>query len=666
MSIQLKCSKFSGAWKRQCSDFHPPITRKILAFLASLLLSSNSVAAVPDRAPWTAHDLDRVADAVTAEALAGPGDGTAKAMALTRLTDALVQAGYLERAKAAAVQAGHLLLPPTDFMTSGSRGSVVEDLAKLGDIPDAASLAGVDATPAVSAGLLGKLGAGEALSGNSKAAIQTADGIQALLAKNEPAVAQLAGSVANARAAIGVGLATSGAIDAALEIANSLPEGVPKINLLSQTARLLCQPSNEHNERNVGRGAVISQQSAVTATGTTLIIAAPREHTRAVEIAAGAVAECKGAKAALVFLNTLNPQQFSLAAAHVSRDLTYDGNYALARGILPTPNPGDPDDLLFAAEEAKKWGDLPTARALAINASQVALKNGPSQPGPGWYDQLSLLGRIFSLLVDCSAYDQALATVQPAGPDNGRQYYVAVVQAAANHKDKVAITNTLPKAIEAVQVEGMGADRSAEFLSRMAVTLASSGYKQEAKVAADALTSISDQPASSRRRKPDAAMLAEFQAVMGDVPGALAAADNAGPLVIERSETQKRIIATMAMALSGSNISTVDPTATNQIKQLEASADTAYPGPKANVLSAIARVLAEKGEISSAIQAEAGLDGEPRAALSICRDPALAAIFDAQLHIDDLEAALDTALRISGSGLQERLLLKLAAMPIRR
>ncbi len=640
-------------------------THTSFALAATLLLGSISVrAAPPSQTPWTTPDLDTVAGAVTATALAGPGNGTSKAMALIRLADALVQARYLDRAKAASLQAGGLLEPPTDFMTSAARSRVVGKLAKLGDVADATDLAGVDATPEVKANLLGNLGAGEGSSGNLKAASQTDDNIRALLGKNGTAMTPLVNSVTSARADIGLGLLTSGAVDAALEIANSLPEGRPKARLLSQAAHTLCSPSADHDAKRANRGAAIVQQAEAAAMKASSEADKPFEKMNSLETAVRAVAECKGAKAAIAFLNPLDPEQRSNTLARTSKSLTRDGNYVLARAILPS-NPQDPEDLLFAAQEAKDQGDLQRARTLATAASTTAVNATAYPPGTGWYDHIALLGRIFGVLVDCGAYEQAIATVQPIDFYNRQQYYVSVVSAAATRKDQAALSSLLPRAIEAMQAPAGKVNGGVNYLWRMAISLAVAGYKEEAKVAFDALMKMFEQPSSSGQQRPDVAMMAEMQAAMGDVPGALATANNAGSLIAERTVAQKRFAAAMAMMMGGAKIPPVDAAAEAQFRQLEASVPTVHPGPRADALRAIAVVMAEKGDITSAIQAEAGLEGEPRNALSGPRNAALIAICDAQLRADNPEAALATALRIVQTTEQERLLLKLAAMPAR-
>jgi hypothetical protein len=121
----------------------------------------------------------------------------------------------------------------------------------------------------------------------------------------------------------------------------------------------------------------------------------------------------------------------------------------------------------------------------------------------------------------------------------------------------------------------------------------------------------------------------------------------------------------MAMMMGGARLPPTDATTAGQLRQLERSVETAHPGPKADALMAIASRMATMGDVNSAIQAEAGLEGEPRDVLRALRDAALVAISNAQLRADDPEAALATALRISQPSEQAKSLLKLAALPPR-
>jgi hypothetical protein len=639
-----------------------------LAITAGLLLGSTGTvrAAAPSRAPWTTHDLDLVADATTTAAITGSSDGTQKASALIKLADAMMQAGYFQRARIAALKAGSLLPPPTDFMTLATRGDVIQRLARLDDSAEAITFVSADASPETRTALLGKLGAGEALSGNLNAVSQTVASIRSLLERSGTTARPLVEAVANAQADIGLGLVTSGAIDAALEIAKSLPDSLAKVRLLSQAARVLCQPGQGHDQERASHGAIIAQQSATAATDIAPDVAAPFRRTGSVENAARAIAECKGAETAVAFLNNaLTAQQAGYAVARISQNLTKDGNYDLARAILPAPNPKDPEELLLAAQEANARGDVSTARALATKASDIAVNTTSFPAGLGWSDHIALLGRIFSVLLDAGAYDQAIATVQPIELVNRQQYYVSLLDAEARHKDTAAVTSSLPKALEAVQASTSGMDRSAYFLSRIVIALAGAGYKEAAKAPFNTLRKTLDQPLSPNRPKQNASTLAEVQAAMGDVPAALATADAAGPLVAERNEAQKRFIASMAMMMGGARPPPTDAAMAGQLRQLEGSVETAHPGPKADALMAIALRMATMGDVSSAIQAEAGLEGEPRNALKALRDAALVAISNAQLRADDPEAALATALRISQPTEQAKPLLKLAALPPR-
>jgi hypothetical protein len=90
------------------------------------------------------------------------------------------------------------------------------------------------------------------------------------------------------------------------------------------------------------------------------------------------------------------------------------------------------------------------------------------------------------------------------------------------------------------------------------------------------------------------------------------------------------------------------------------------PGPKAGALLLIATATAKLGNIDGALQAEAGLEVEPRDALRSVRDAALSSIAAAQMKSGDLHAALATALRIAEPATLVKSLLPLTAISPRQ
>ncbi len=85
------------------------------------------------------------------------------------------------------------------------------------------------------------------------------------------------------------------------------------------------------------------------------------------------------------------------------------------------------------------------------------------------------------------------------------------------------------------------------------------------------------------------------------------------------------------------------------------------PGPKAHALRAITVGLAQLGNIDGALQAEAGLEAEPRDVLTALRDNALSSIATAQFKSGDLRSSFSTSIRIAEPNTRFKSLLPLVA-----
>ena len=385
-----------------------------------------------------------------------------------------------------------------------------------------------------------------------------------------------------------------------------------------------------------------------------------------VELAAEALATCEGPKPARHLLDdVLTTEQAGPSLNRVLDELTAAGQVAAARALAPAPDPSDAEQLLAAAQRLQKQRDFPAARLMAIQASEVALKvsRDPAQPVWKWLDHTALLGRIFSVLTAAGAYDEALATVQPIEMINRQQFYLAAIDAEAQHKDAAAIRKTLPASIEAVTASEPGANAAQNYLCRMTVSLARAGFRNAAEVPFKAMTATASGWAFPTP-DPALARFAQAQAAMGDIAGALATAEHAGPLVASRTVPEKQFLASLAMVMSAdSKTSLMSRQAATREQQLAASVPTVHPGPKASVLAAITTKLATEGNGAAALQAESGLESDPRDVLQGLRDDALAAIANAQLEAGDPVEAFNTAMRIDQKLVRWGPLLRLAALP---
>jgi uncharacterized protein (DUF2342 family) len=139
--------------------------------------------------------------------------------------------------------------------------------------------------------------------------------------------------------------------------------------------------------------------------------------------------------------------------------------------------------------------------------------------------------------------------------------------------------------------------------------------------------------------------MAVLKAAMGDIPGALKSANDAGPMVAPPDATQ--ILALTALQFDNPSV----PQTREQIMAATERAKAALPsqvaGPQAKALSAIARELAGQRDIMGALQAVALLDVEPCDVLASERDWALSSVASAQTKIGDLRGALATTLRMT-------------------
>jgi hypothetical protein len=142
------------------------------------------------------------------------------------------------------------------------------------------------------------------------------------------------------------------------------------------------------------------------------------------------------------------------------------------------------------------------------------------------------------LLADRGAYDAAIATVQPIEEVNRQQYSLFLVNAETRHKDAAAIAHTLPSATRAVEAPTHFESKAADFLSTMTLALATAGFNDAAQLPYKDLEEALTDPSRLGGHKPDPARFAGIQAVMGDLPGALATADRAGPLTAKPSTLQ--------------------------------------------------------------------------------------------------------------------------------
>jgi tetratricopeptide (TPR) repeat protein len=629
--------------------------KSLAAQVGAVALAGLAVPAGADslrQTSWTLHDLDKVAEAYI-RASAGMPNKKSQASVLIDLVDPLIAAGDTQKAREVALKAASLLDPPLDppneFKKPFLRAAVIEKLAQLNDVQDAEKLASVETAAVDHAFLLGKLGKGRAHAGDVNDALKAAKAIRFLSDGDNAPTAKLAAASANAIGEISIALGDIGASDKALLLAKGLPT---RVHVIAETALVLCKADSARTY-NPQRGREIAEQAETMAVAAVKAADTPAEKINLIVASGEGLAECMGAASVRTFTEVnLSPELRDRALRGISDQLARRGEITVARALLPTPDPADTEDLLGTAERLVKLGDRETARKMALHASVLP---GPVSKAGSAADMPRLI-RIFDILTELGAYDEAIAAVQPMDIQNRQQFYLGAVEAEIQKANIAAISKTLPIAIEIFKSQ-LSTDRQASnSLFELTKNLALAGYQDEALKILGALEESADSPYPILPWQA-----AELKADMGDLEGALAAADAAGPMTAKPSADQVAMLALLyAYAAKTPPTSPVPPDA---IHQAETTLGT-VSGPRANALGAIASDMAAKGDIQAAFRAEAGLDADQSSVIAAVRDNAVASIERAQEKSGDLRGAFTTALRIRQPFVRTLTLLSLAKAPL--
>jgi hypothetical protein len=117
---------------------------------------------------------------------------------------------------------------------------------------------------------------------------------------------------------------------------------------------------------------------------------------------------------------------------------------------------------------------------------------------------------------------------------NRAQFLAGIVESEVANNDGEAVARTVPMAIAASQVLPSADARRQQLLTRMTLALVAGSHNDEARLTFGELVRIRPDPSAV-----DPRTFAGVQAVMGDLPAALAAADRAGQLVMKPDEGQE-------------------------------------------------------------------------------------------------------------------------------
>jgi hypothetical protein len=622
------------------------------ATLALALGATTMVAALGADTIWTIHDLDTVADAATASATGMKGKDTQASMLLS-LAEALSKAGATARARVVLVKAGSMLDPPDD-MSSTARQKIISDLVKLGDVTAAEALTNVDAPLPVKAKLLGALGTARAQTGDINGAHQIAGKIAGL----GPASDAFGDRSGEALKNIGVALVEVGALDEALHIAGGMANKAAALQIIARAATTLCNASKSD------KGSDLAERAAGNARAIAAAVDKPYLIIEPILSAAEPMIACSGLASAAAFVRSAIPPQTQDATRTALIDrLANTRQLDLALAVASPPKPDDAKGFFDYATRLKRKGDLSAATTAALEASRIIINGKDSPKGR------VALGNVIDLLADLGAYDSAIAATQAVPlisyvyanqiPMNRYAYYVRIVGAAIEHKDRTNVRRLSSIAITALNAPAPNGTIRTPQLEDLVVRLARGGYRNEARPIFDQLSGLSQDTTVAPANRIPPERLAVVKAAMGDLPGALKSADDAGPIVTTPSALQILALATMHF-----DNPSVRPTP-DQFKAAMEEAKAAMPGqvagPKARALSAVVRELTAQDDIAGALQVVAELDVEPRDTLAPQRDWALSMIAEAQMRTGDLRGALATTLQITQGDARWRNLLRLAA-----
>ncbi len=597
-------------------------------------------------ATWTVRDLDQVADAAVVSVASTP-NASARTWMLLRLAEALIKAGDSAHAKNILRGAASDLEPPRDFMSAAARGAIIRDFAKIGDDAAAQALVTADVPTETKINLVTELAVGRAQAGNIGGVRESVKAIALLGASTNPTFASASGL---ALKRIGPALVEAGATDDALRIAGNLPDKSLSSQIVAETAVKLCHASKTKTGRVLAERAASDARTAAHSVKLPYLMFAP------IIAASKALTACEGLAPAAAFVQTAIPAN----TADATRSALVDqlGQVDLALALAPS-RIGNVDDLLRRSRLLAQSGNVAEAAEAMLDASKIISQDRGTPIEK--IEKTVALGRLIGLLADHGAYDAAISAAQAIPAINRNQYDLAVLRAAVDHKDAENVRRLPPLIIKAFdeQVAG-GLPRQME-LENLVLMLANGGYRDEARAIFNQLSAPSQGTISSPARWVQPSMLAELRAAIGELSGALQAANGAGPMVT--APNARQILMLTAMQLAGHSHPTRDQVFA-AVQRAKAALPSQVAGPKAWAFSAVASELAMTGDVANALEFEAKIEVEPRAVLSPARDAALSRIADAQMRTRDLRGAFVTAMRMS-QGPRWMKLLNLAGEPPR-
>ena len=629
--------------------------RSLLTGVGLAVLGLVSLAGLPrfalatEQGSWTRADFDRVADA--ALTLLDADGANLRTRDLVDLADALQRAGRTERSREVLLKAAARLDAPTDFMKVSSRAEIVKSLVKIGDEGGARTLAGIEAQPDSRAILLGALGAALAEVGRIDAAVEVAGTVTALPAPSKVGLDLLDQRI-NALARISDAMSKR-SVSGTLAIAAKITGRSTSLSILRDLAESTCKPLVKPADRP-------AEDRLIYEAATRAARDLPTEKLRSVTNLAAAVEAielCNGAQAASSFLAERVSPANALEVMAEIQDRVISTRDARAAASIVFPPPGDVNGQLKMAQILVLAGRNAEAKEMALAAAGKLAGSDPYRQASG-----ILIEQAFKILVQLGVSDAAVSLAEKLDVRTRESLYSETVSDQIGRYDHEALSWTVPAAVATFQQPG--GESVPTLLVDLTRRLAVAGYVADAQKPYEAYQAYINQ---GKPLPPNLWpwMRAAMQADMGDLEGARATANTAGPMVAPPSDVQVMAATAMAFAAPGSRPTPAEVAAMAERIRTEMGL---RPGPKALALAEIVSDLARQGRIVEAWKFEAELEptGSNNEVVAEARDGALVALAEAQLKAGDPQGAFATVLRLTPRAHHKlRLMLRLAAIPPR-
>ena len=418
----------------------------------------------------------------------------------------------------------------------------------------------------------------------------------------------------------------------------SSPPQAEKAQALAQEAIRLCARSSRAHR---SAGARTARAAAAAASAEFALEPPERKLAQRwvlLPAAAQALAECGDPGAAKAFLNAAVDRPAARIMLNRLADMLITGNqFALADRVAPIPDPHDPQDLTDAALRILREGRARAARNYALQANALLAASAQQPGGPALVQNAVLAGQLTAVLADVGEYQAAMGLVRLQSPGDQEQDFLRLMLHVIDARERRGIAEVLPVVSTLFAAGPASALEGANDLAEVVRRLAIAGFRAQAIAANRAL--------DERRTLLPVWQALSIQADLGDVDGAIAAADRLGPLTRPAPLLAGAFAA--GMDLRDSAASGLAPERARELaSRARADRPAQTSGLRAEALAAIATDLADAGRLDDALKAVAPLETVAPDVVAGSRDYALAAIAQAQAKAGRAPAARLTIGRI--------------------